>query len=131
MSGTVREVKVIAQDDAPGGVITWDKEKGCYYEYYSETLGWQAIETRGIVITELTEGGYVAIIPVGMCQVSSVNFEHTVTVGAKVEKGDPLGFFLFGESDIIMIFSPELHFELTADQGGHILMGTEYGRLLR
>ena len=128
VSGTVREVRIIAQDDAPGGVITWDEERGCYYEYYSETLGWQAIETRGIVIVELTGGGYAAIIPVGMCQVSSVNFEDTVAVGASVKKGDPLGYFLFGGSDIIMIFSPEAGFELTAEPGGHILMGTEYGR---
>ena len=124
-------MRIIAQDDAPGGVITWDAKRGCYYEYYSETLGWQAIETRGIVVVELTEGGYAAVIPVGMCQVSSVNFEDTVAVGADVQKGDPLGFFLFGGSDIIMIFSPEVSFELTAEPGGHILMGTEYGRLSR
>ena len=84
-----------------------------------------------ILINDNTQQYIEHRIPVGMCQVSSVNFEHTVTVGGKVEKGDPLGFFLFGGSDIIMIFSPELHFELTADPGGHILMGTEYGRLLR
>ena len=131
VSGTVREVRIIAQDDAPGGVITWDDERGCYYEYYSETLGWQAIETRGIVIVELADGGYAAIIPVGMCQVSSVNFEDTVMAGTKVQKGDPLGFFLFGGSDIVMIFSADVHFELTADPGEHILMGTEYGRMNR
>ena len=131
VSGTVREVRIIAQDDAPGGVITWDAERGCYYEYYSETLGWQAIETRGIVIVELDGGGYAAIVPVGMCQVSSVNFEETVTAGAKVKKGDPLGFFLFGGSDIVMIFSPDVRFELTAAPDEHILMGTEYGRLKR
>ena len=129
VSGTIKDVKIIAQDDAPGGVITWDEERGCYYEYYSETLGWQAIETRGIVIVELTGGGYAAIIPVGMCQVSSVNFEDTVEVGANVQKGDPLGFFLFGGSDIVMIFSPDANFELTTEPEEHILMGTEYGRL--
>ncbi len=131
VSGTVREVRIISQDDAPGGVITWDEKRNCYYEYYSETIGWQSIETRGIVIVELTGGGYAAIIPVGMCQVSSVNFEETVSVGADVQKGDPLGYFLFGGSDIVMIFSPDTCFEMTAEPGRHILMGTEYGRLNR
>ena len=131
VSGTVREVRIIAQDDAPGGVITWDEERGRYYEYYSETLGWQSIETRGIVIVELTGGGYAAIVPVGMCQVSSVNFEDTVMAGAAVQKGDPLGFFLFGGSDIVMLFSADTRFEMTAKPGEHILMGTEYGRLNR
>lgn len=49
----------------------------------------------------------MAIVPVGMCQVSSVNFEDTVTVGAEVGKGDPLGYFLFGGSDIVMVFSED------------------------
>ena len=129
VSGTIREVRIIAQDDAPGGVITWDAENSCYYEYYSETIGWQSIETRGIVIVELEDGGYAAVIPVGMCQVSSVNFENNVVPGAEIKKGDPLGFFLFGGSDVIMMFSRDVAFELTATPGEHMLMGNEYGRL--
>ena len=129
VGGTVREVLLIPQDDAPGGVITWDAEQGRYKEYFSETIGWQSIETRGVVIGEMKDGGYVAIVPVGMCQISSVNFEDTVVPGAKVRKGDPLGFFLFGGSDIIMIFSRERSFDMTAKKDVHYVMGGEYGRL--
>lgn len=121
--------KVIAQDDAPGGVITWNAEEQRYREYYSEEFGWQSIETRGVVIVETNGGGLVAIVPVGMCQVSSVNFEDTVTVGAEVKKGDPLGYFLFGGSDIVMVFSEDLQFELTAEPQEHILMGNAYGKI--
>lgn len=128
VSGTVKEVFMIPQDDAPGGVITWDTENNRYKEYFSEQFGWQSIETRGVVIVETESGGYVAIVPVGMCQVSSVNFEDTVVPGAKVEKGDPLGFFLFGGSDIVMIFSEDLDFQLTATAGEHMDMGKGYGR---
>ena len=39
VSGTVREVFVIPQDDAPGGVITWDPEACRYKEYGSEQFG--------------------------------------------------------------------------------------------
>lgn len=129
VGGTVREVFVIPGDDAPGGVITWDKEAGRYKEYYSDMFGWQSIETRGVVIMETENGALAAIVPVGMCQVSSVNFEDTVFPGAKVKKGDPLGYFLFGGSDIIMIFSEDAAFELTADAGVHIKTGSAYGRI--
>ena len=78
ISGTVREVLLVPQDDAPGGVITWDPVQKRYKEYFSETIGWQSIETRGIVIIETESGGLAAVVPVGMCQVSSVNFEESV-----------------------------------------------------
>lgn len=131
VSGTVREVFVIPQDDAPGGVITWDPEAGRYREYGSEQFGWQSIETRGVCVVELDHGGYAALVPVGMCQVSSVNFEPAVRPGVHVNKGDPMGFFLFGGSDIIMIFSEDLSFELTAQPGNHILMGEALGTINR
>ncbi|HMB91190.1 MAG TPA: phosphatidylserine decarboxylase, partial [Rhodothermales bacterium] len=44
----------------------------------------------------------VAAIPVGMAQVSSVNM--TATVGNTLLKGDEFGYFLFGGSDIIVLF---------------------------
>lgn len=129
VSGTIREVMLIPQDDAPGGVITWDAEGKHYFEYYSDTFGWQSIETRGVVIIETDAGGLVAVVPVGMCQVSSVNFEESIVPGARVEKGDPLGYFLFGGSDIVMLFSEDLQFEMTAEKGVHLLMGRPYGLL--
>ena len=127
LSGTVKEVFVIPADDAPGGVITWDAQAGRYKEYYSEIYGWQSLETRGVIIMETEQGAAVALVPVGMCEVSSVNFEETVAAGAKVHKGDPMGFFLFGGSDIVMIFSKEAGFEMTAEPKQHMDMGRLYG----
>lgn len=78
-----------------------------------------------------------AVIPVGMGQVSSVNFEDSVKVGAKVKKGDDLGYFLFGGSDCVMLFEKDSGFELTAPEGGsgsysagyaHVNVREEYGR---
>ena len=129
VSGTVLEVSVIPQDDAPGGIITWSAEEGRYREYDSDAYGWQSIETRGVVILRMQTGALVAVVPVGMCQIASVNFEDAVVPGARVQKGDGLGYFLFGGSDIIMIFSRDAHFELSARPGDHILTGEEYGRV--
>ena len=70
-----------------------------------------------------------AIIPVGMCQVSSVNSEESVKAGTKVKKGDPMGYFLFGGSDIIMVFSEDAGFEMTAEKDFHLDMGSAYGTI--
>jgi len=134
VGGEIKEVTYIPGDDAVGGAVTWDEESGKYI-LDAETPGWQMIETRALVIVETEEHGDVALLPIGMSQVSSVNFEDSVKVGATVEKGDPLGYFLFGGSDFVMIFEEEAGFKITAsmergeDGYDHILMGQEYGRM--
>ncbi len=78
---------------------------------------------------ETEKGSLIAIVPVGMCQVSSVNFEETVKPGVSVKKGDPLGYFMFGGSDIIMIFSENAGFTMSAKANEHLKMGNAYGRI--
>ena len=134
VSGVIKEVTYIPQDDAVGGWVTWDEESGLYV-LNAELPGWQMVETRACVIVDTEEYGLVALLPIGMSQVSSVNFEDTVKVGEKVKKGDMLGYFLFGGSDFVMIFQDEAGFEMTApvDRTAEgydpIEMGQEYGRL--
>jgi len=76
---------------------------------YSEKAedGYQFTQARGVMIIDTTDSPYgnigiVAIIPIGMCQVTSVKM--TATVGSKTLKGDEFGYFLFGGSDIIVLF---------------------------
>ena len=133
VSGIIREIRLIPGDDAVGGQVIWDSSRK-KYRLLAKDPGWQHIETRGSVIIETEHYGLVAILPVGMSQISSVNFEKTVRTGIKVNKGDMLGCFLFGGSDIVMLFQKEAGFELTAprkeaDLYAHILMGQEYGIL--
>ncbi|MBL4659538.1 MAG: phosphatidylserine decarboxylase [Alcanivoracaceae bacterium] len=69
--------------------------------------GYEFSQARGIVILDTTGSAYgdvglVAIVPIGMCQVSSVNM--TAQVGNNMLKGDEFGYFLFGGSDIIVLF---------------------------
>ncbi|MHC1761322.1 MAG: phosphatidylserine decarboxylase [Negativicutes bacterium] len=131
VSGTVKEVRTILADDAAGGITVWN-EKLRKYELQDQIPGWQSIETRACVIVDTGKYGLVAVLPIGMSQVSSVNFEDNVKVGAKFKKGDPLGYFLFGGSDIVMLFQPQAGFELTApaidaNSYKHIYMGEAYG----
>jgi len=128
VSGVVVQVGIVEQDDAIGGVLVWNPEAKKYV-LQDETPGWQSIETRGYVIIDTEEYGLVAVLPIGMSQVSSVNFEKTVAPGAKVKKGDMFGYFLFGGSDIVMLFQKEASFEMTAPPLGHLYMGNAYGRL--
>ncbi len=134
VSGTVKDVYIIPADDAAGGITKWDADLGKYV-LLDSTPGWQTIETRGCVIVDTAEYGLVAVMPIGMSQVSSVNFEDDVQVGAQVQKGDPMGTFLFGGSDIVLLFQQQVNFNMTvpADESTsgyqHMLMGEEYGVL--
>ncbi len=47
MNPTILEVLQILQNDATGGVIAYDREQQRCKEYFSESIGWQSIETRG------------------------------------------------------------------------------------
>jgi phosphatidylserine decarboxylase len=121
-------------DDAAGGITTWDANARRYV-LDSNIPGWQNIETRGCVIIETKEYGLVALLPIGMSQVSSVNYERNVGTGNTVKKGDMLGYFLFGGSDFVLLFQSKVDFKLTVPKRSdgtyqHVLMGEEYGRLI-
>jgi len=131
VGGIVKEKKII-----PGNVACpskWNAEKETYDAVDLMGLGWQFTQTRGYVIVDTREYGLVALIPVGMDLVSSVNFEEKVKEGATFKKGDMLGTFLFGGSDFIMLFQEKAKFEITAPKEGsmykHLLMGERYGVL--
>ena len=134
VSGTIVEMRKIKDTNGSGGIIEWDPET---HRYILEDAipGWQMIETRDCVIIDTEEYGLVAVLPIGMSQICSCNWEENLTVGNKVVKGDPMGYFLFGGSDIVMVFQAGVHVELLCppDETGtgysHILMGEPYARL--
>lgn len=137
VSGEVVARYIIPHANAVGGIVYWDAEKQLYV-LESNSLSWQAVETRGCVIIDTDEYGLVAILPIGMGQVSSVNFEDEIQVGAEVKKGDPLGYFLFGGSDCVMLFEEDAGFELTVPEGSsggyangysHVMCKEEYGKM--
>jgi phosphatidylserine decarboxylase precursor len=134
LGGTIKEARIIQGINPTGGSLSWDA-KNNRYAFDPSSIGWQTIETRGCVILETEDYGLVALLPIGMAAVGSVNIEETVKVGAKVKKGDMLGYFLFGGSDFIMVFQADVNFTLDAPkQEGdesykHLLMGERLGYL--
>lgn len=133
LAGIIRELRVIPGDDALGGKITWEPDLKQYVVDCS-VPGWQSIETRGLAIIETDAHGLVAVMPIGMSQVASVNITEGLQVGQRVEKGDELGYFLFGGSDFVLVFQKDAGFRLSSpkDESGawqHILMGEKLGEL--
>ena len=60
-----------------------------------------------------------------------VHFDNccTISIGDEVKKGDPLGYFLFGGSDIVVIFEKNVELKLIGKINEHILMGENYAEL--
>ena len=127
IDGTIVEMRKISAANAGGGVTKWNNDEKRYV-YYNK-LGFQMIETRDCVILD-TKFGYVAILLVGMSQICSCNFEEDLYVGKKVKKGDPLGYFLFGGSDIVMIFNQSVECVSLINKK-HLLMGENYANLIK
>ena len=143
VGGTVKEVNNILKNVALE--VAWSPSLGRYVPI--DSTGWQFTQTRGVVIVDTGDTGLVALIPMGMAVVSSVNFEDNVKPGAQIAKGDMLGTFLFGGSDFVMLFQKQAGFEITAPREKqiaakpgsdhatetatfqHVLMGQEYGRM--
>lgn len=136
LGGVVREVTVIPGQELSGGRVTWDPLNR-RYAFDPSSVGYQALETRATVILETDEHGLVAIMPIGMSPVSSVNIEPAIKEGVRVRKGDPLGNFLFGGSDFVLLFQAGHGFSLESaprepHQGyPHLLMGEPLGQLRR
>ena len=80
----------------------------------------------GLVVIDSPEVGLVAVLPIGMAYVSSVNL--TTEVGAELRKGDPFGYFLFGGSDIVMVFQ-DRNVVLDAEVGRKYLQGQRLGEM--
>lgn len=128
VSGEILEKEILTRDVALE--VTWDSAQGIYDPV--DSTGWQFSQTLGYVIVDTGEYGLVALIPMGMAMVSSVNFEDNVAVGNSLGKGDMLGNFLFGGSDFIILFQEEAGFQITAPMAddsvyNHILMGEQMG----
>ncbi len=127
VEGTILELSKIKASNAAGGNIYYDQELNLYAFDCSDT-NWQMVETRDCVVMQ-TPYGLVACLPIGMSQICSCNFEENIKVGTKVNKGDPMGYFLFGGSDIVMLFEKNIEFELLCTPNKHLLMGENYAKL--
>jgi phosphatidylserine decarboxylase len=134
VAGVVKEVKlvhgqcylqVIAQSDdtadEPGrsklGMIRkWrhDPAHGAPNESFDapDSPGYQFLQSRGVVIIENPVLGLVAVLPMGMAQVSSVVLK--CKENQTLRKGDEISHFQFGGSDIVLVFQKHANVTFTA-----------------
>lgn len=59
---------------------------------------------RGIIVFETEDYGNVCCIPLGMSEVSTVQFDATMKQGATVTKGQEMGMFHYGGSSFVVIY---------------------------
>lgn len=116
--GRVLKCKIIQGIHAGGGEIIWDEEQGRYRYEQCGVTDFQMLETRGVLVLETPDFGKIAIVPVGVQQVSSVVWTHPALADSEslnpnslnphpfLTQGTELGKFLFGGSDIVLFFEP-------------------------
>ncbi len=123
VNGTIADVRIIDGYSGSGGVVIWDDDLQRYAYHYPNELGFQMIETRGVMVIDTGTFGKVAVVPVGMAQVCSVNWTEGVSIGTVLRQGDELGCFLCGGSDVILLFQKGFELHLFQESGKQLLMG--------
>jgi phosphatidylserine decarboxylase len=96
-----------------------------------DSPGYQFCQTRGLFIIDSGDPkiGLVAVLPIGMCQVSSVVPSNDPQPFApyRVTKGQEISYFQFGGSDIVLCFQSQANVEILADKGRHYSVGQQIG----
>jgi phosphatidylserine decarboxylase len=62
------------------------------------------VNARGIAVFDTGDYGRVCCIPLGMSEVSSVDFDSAIVENAMVTKGQPMGTFNYGGSSFVIIY---------------------------
>ena len=62
------------------------------------------VNARGLIVFKTEDYGHVCCIPLGMSEVSSIEFDAEMTCGATVNKGDEMGMFNYGGSSFAVIY---------------------------
>jgi phosphatidylserine decarboxylase precursor len=121
VGGVIKEIRNIHgrvyMDVFKGPDGSLDVRDGDTYQFNQE---------RGLVVIDSPELGLVAVLPIGMSYVSSVNL--TPEVGAELQKGEEFGYFLFGGSDIVIVFQDK-NVVLDAEVGKKYLQGQRIGSM--
>ncbi|CCG08322.1 phosphatidylserine decarboxylase [Pararhodospirillum photometricum] len=82
--------------------------------------GYQFAQARGLLVMD-SPIGLVAVLPIGMAQVSSVVM--TAEVGRTLHKGEEFSYFQFGGSDHVILFEAKSNVTIVAQPNVHYNMG--------
>jgi phosphatidylserine decarboxylase precursor len=116
VAGDVEEVKIIN-----GYVVLNTQLNSDGSISADDDTGYQFAQQRGLIM-QRSSFGLVATLPIGMAQVSSVNI--AAEEGSFLHKGEEFGFFLFGGSDIIVMFDNQTEVTICAEANRHYNQGT-------
>ncbi len=104
VSGTIRRAYVVE-----GSYYAEAESEGEDPDGPKKSQGFLAhIATRALIFIEADDPtiGLMCMMPVGMVEVSSCIIHPQIQPGAKVAKGDELGYFQFGGSTHCLVFRP-------------------------
>ena len=130
VGGFVREAKTITKSETTQTkVVLYVDIKNRKFDA-ADPAGYQFQQARGLLIIESPLVGFVAVLPIGMAQVSSVTI--FAEEGMKIAKGDQFGYFTFGGSDMVILFQEGVN--ISAIKNSKYLVGrpiAEYGKVIR
>lgn len=86
-----------------------------------DSPGYQFIQARALILIK-SEIGLVAVLPIGMAQVSSVVL--SVKKDQYVKKGQEISCFQLGGSDIVMVFEKDANVKFNQEINKHYNFGT-------
>ncbi|PKC54467.1 hypothetical protein RhiirA1_142770, partial [Rhizophagus irregularis] len=88
-----------------------------------DSPGYQFCQARGLIVIDSPKVGKVAVLPIGMAQVSSVVL--SVEEEHEVKKGEEISYFQFGGSDIVLLFQAQSKVKILADKHKHYRVGEQ------
>ena len=90
--------------------------------------GYEFLQSRGVFVVDAGDPiGLVAAIPIGMAQVSGVDMYKLK--GKTAKKGDEFGKFMFGGSDMIMLFQKNPDLYLWTKDPAHQPIHSQFGQV--
>ena len=121
VSGTVRQSYVkeglyFSQSPSEGEDWTDQNQSECYIAH---------VQTRAMFFIEADDKaiGLICVMPIGMVEVSSCIIDDKVKPGARVEKGQELGYFQFGGSTHCVLFRKGVIKTFTGKEGSLFRVG--------
>lgn len=120
VSGKIVDLRFVDGVHNAGGTIIWDKEQDRYRYETLNNENFQMLEKRGVIVIDSPEWGRVAMVSVGVAQVSSVNWLPELAIGTEVTAGQELGYFLCGGSDVVLFFEKKIRYVATLGDLLHV-----------
>lgn len=117
VSGTIRKAFV-----KPGLLFSQVNAEGEDLTDQDHSEGYLAhVQTRALIFIEADDPvGLVCVMPIGMVEISSCIIDPEIRPGARVTKGQELGYFQFGGSTHCVFFRPGVidHFTVSGPSAG-------------